>query len=33
MEKRHIIQFLEQKKKGVYNLIVRMYSNEVTSRG
>lgn len=33
MEKRHIIQFLEQKKKGVYNLIVRMYSNEVTSMG
>ncbi|MBL0742100.1 hypothetical protein [Chryseolinea lacunae] len=33
MEKKHIIKFLQQRKKGVYNLIVQLYANVITSMG
>jgi hypothetical protein len=31
MEKKHIIRFLKEKKRGVYTLIVEMYADVVTS--
>lgn len=33
MEKKHIIKFLQQRKKGVYNLIVQLYANVIISMG
>ena len=31
MEKKHIIKFLNEKKRGVYSLLVEMYSDVITS--
>jgi hypothetical protein len=33
MDKRHVVKFLKQKKRGIYNVIVEMYTEVISTTG